>query len=295
MITFHCRSGYSNPMSDFTGDRIRYGGVLTGLLLVLGLLPVGVAALKLSGEQSQGGLLRGQAKPGSRVYLDGDPVRVTDAGRFLIGFDRDAEPQMTLRVEHPDGSTTKRQLQIRQRDYDIQRIDGLPDRKVSPSEEDLERIRRENERIEAARARARRNDELYLNNAFSWPLSGRISGVYGSQRILNGEPRRPHYGLDIAADKGTPVKAPAAGVVAFTHPGMYFNGATVILDHGFGLTSTYIHLSRIEVQQGDWIDQGQTLGRVGASGRATGPHLHWGITWLDKHIDPRLLVGAMPE
>ncbi|MDZ7734748.1 MAG: M23 family metallopeptidase [Gammaproteobacteria bacterium] len=259
------------------------------------LLPVAVPALELNGEMVQGGLIRGQIEAGSQVYLDGEPVRVADSGHFLLGFDRDAEPSAVLKLEYPDGNTEARQLSIRQRDYNIQHIDGLPDRKVSPTAEDLERIRRENELLETARQKARQTGELYIGEDFIWPLSGRISGVYGSQRILNGEPRRPHYGLDIAADKGTPVRAPATGVVAFTHPGMYFNGATVVLDHGHGLTSTYIHLSRIEVEQGEWVDQGQSLGRVGASGRATGPHLHWGMQWFDRHIDPRLLVGRMPE
>ena len=264
------------------------------MLALFCVLPMAAPALELSGEMVQGGLLRGQAEPGSRVYLDGEKLRVSESGRFLIGFDRDAEPDATLRVEHPDGEVRERQLSIRQRDYNIQRIDGLPDRKVTPSAEALERIQRESELIRTARERARQTDTLYIGDDFIWPLSGRISGVYGSQRILNGKPRRPHYGLDIAADRGTPVRAPAAGVIAFTHPGMYFNGATVVIDHGLGLTSTYIHLHRIEVEQGDWVDQGQTIGRVGASGRATGPHLHWGMEWLDRHIDPRLLLGAMP-
>lgn len=283
-------------MTDYRGDSHQYRrghGVLQ--LLVLWLLPLAVSALELEGGMMQGGLIRGQVDPDSRVYLDGEPVRVTGNGRFLLGFDRDAEPQAILRIEYPDGGSETRQLSIRQRDYNIQHIDGLPDRKVTPAAQDLERIRHETELINAAREQARRTDSLYIGEDFIWPLSGRISGVYGSQRILNGEPRRPHYGLDIAADQGTPVRAPAAGVVAFTHTGMYFNGATVVVDHGLGLTSTYIHLSSIEVERGEWVDQGQLLGRVGASGRATGPHLHWGMEWFDRHIDPRLLLGPMPE
>jgi len=280
-------------MSNPVGDNNPYRGVW--LCLLLALLPVRLVALELTGQQTQGGLLQGQVKPGSQVTVDGQAIRITEAGRFIIGFDRDAPARVGLRVERPDGDVIKRQLEIRQRDYDIQRIDGLPEKKVSPSEEALERIRRESEQIEAARTQARQNETLYIGQDFSWPLTGRISGVYGSQRILNGKPRRPHYGLDIAAEQGTPIKAPAAGVVAFTHPGMYFNGATVVLDHGLGLTSTYIHLSRITVTSGDWVDQGQIIGHVGTSGRTTGPHLHWGMTWMDTHLDPRLLLGPMPD
>lgn len=280
-------------MLNLVGDSKPYRAVC--LCLLLALLPVRLMALELTGEQTQGGLLQGHVKPGSQLTVDGQAIRVTAKGRFIIGFDRDAPAQVDLRVEQPDGQVIQRQLEIRQRDYDIQRIDGLPEKKVSPSEEALERIRRENDQIETARQQARQNDTLYIGPDFSWPLTGRISGVYGSQRILNGKPRRPHYGLDIAAEKGTPIKAPAAGVVAFTHPGMYFNGATVVLDHGLGLTSTYIHLNRITVASGEWVDQGQTIGHVGTSGRTTGPHLHWGMTWKETHLDPRLLLGPMPD
>lgn len=294
---FHISNpGFSVPMTDSKRDGSHCRRMFGGLVLVtLWLLPLAVPALELAGELAQGGLVRGQTEPGNRVFLDDERVRVTDKGRFLIGFDRDADPQATLRIEDPQGNTETRRLSIRQRDYNIQRIDGLPERKVSPSAEDMERIRRESELIKSAREQARQTDTLYIGNDFVWPLSGRISGVYGSQRILNGKPRRPHYGLDIAANRGTPIRAPAAGVVAFTHPGMYFNGRTVVIDHGHGLTSTYIHLSRVDVEQGEWVDQGQTIGAVGASGRATGPHLHWGMEWFDRHIDPRLLLGAMPE
>lgn len=265
------------------------------LITALQWLPFVAEALELKGELTQGGLVIGRVPPDAAVTLDGEAVRVGRDGRFVLGFDRDAPAKAELRITQADGSTQERRLIIRQREYDIQRIDGLPDRKVTPSPEALERIQREAELIKAAREQARDTDILHADAGFTWPLRGRISGVYGSQRILNGKPKRPHYGLDIAASQGTPIQAPAAGVVAFTHPDMYFNGKTLVLDHGLGLTSTYIHLSRIEVEQGEWIDEGQVIGRVGASGRATGPHLHWGISWLDRHIDPRLLLGPLPE
>lgn len=267
------------------------------LLLVAALswLPSPARALELTGELIQGGLVMGKVSAGTRVTLDGEAIPVTDEGRFVLGFDRDAPPTAELRLAYPDGETTSRELAIRQREYDIERIDGLPERKVTPPKETLERIQQEARQIEAAREKAQQTEHLYTDGNFIWPLLGRISGVYGSQRILNGKPKRPHYGVDIVASRGSPVQAPADGVVAFTHPGMYFNGKTVVLNHGLGLTSTYIHLSETEVEQGAWVDQGQTIGRVGNTGRTTGPHLHWGISWFDRHIDPRLLVEAMPE
>lgn len=272
------------------------GRLLTGLAAVwLYLLPAAYAVeFELDGDLVQGGLVQGRIVPGSKVQLDGERIQIDENGRFLLGFDRDAGTTADLRITYPDGRQVQRSLTIEQREYKIQRIDGLPQRKVTPSAADLERIQRESESMDAARARTRETESLYLDD-FIWPVSGRISGVYGSQRILNGEPRRPHYGVDIAAPEGTPIRAPAAGVVAFTHPGMYFNGATVLLDHGHGLTSTYIHLSEIRVEAGNWIDQGQVIGAVGASGRATGPHLHWGVDWLDAHLDPQRLVGPMPD
>lgn len=267
-----------------------------GVLLFALMLAPPVAALELQGEAVQGGLVQGQLDDTeAEVRLDGEPVPSTDDGRFLLGFDRDADAEATLQVTYANGRREQRQLDIRQRDYNVQRIDGLPDKKVSPPEAVLERIGRESEQISAARAELQKDDNLYAGIDFEWPLTGRISGVYGSQRILNGEPKRPHYGLDIAADTGTPIRAPAAGVVAFTHPDMYFNGTTVMLNHGLGLSSVYIHLSEVAVERGDRVDQGQLIGRVGQSGRATGPHLHWGMRWFDRHIDPRLLLGPMPD
>lgn len=269
--------------------------VKTVLFLALLSLPVATLALELRGELIQGGLVVGKTEPGTRVALDGEPVRVNHDGRFLLGFDRDAAPEAELVVIYPHGDWQHETLEIKQREYRIQRIDGLPERQVTPSEADLERIQSEAEEMAAARERAYETDELYLDGDFIWPVTGRITGIFGSQRILNGEPRRPHNGIDIAANTGTPIVAPAAGVVAFVHPDMYFNGATVILDHGHGLTSVYCHLHRIKVEPGQTIEQGQPIGEVGATGRATGPHLHWGMELFQNRIDPKLLVGEMPE
>jgi murein DD-endopeptidase MepM/ murein hydrolase activator NlpD len=249
--------------------------------------------LHLEGQLIQGGLVRGQVAPGSAVWLDGQELRVSAAGWFVFGFDRDAAERAELVVRHPGGHVERRALDIAGRTYDVQRIDGLPPRQVTPSEEDLARIRVEAELIEAAKRRD--SNGLGFTQEVAWPARGRVSGVYGSQRILNGEPRAPHRGLDVAAPPGTPVGAMARGVVSLAEPEMYFTGGTVMLDHGHGLHSIYVHLQDVLVEVGQDVAQGAILGTVGSTGRATGPHLHWGIYWFDRAVDPALLVRPMPE
>lgn len=255
----------------------------------------GIAAaepLKLTGQPIQGGMMIGQAPPGSKVALDGRALRVAPDGRFIFGFARDQKPDATLVVTLPDGSRETRKLDVTKREYQIQRIDGLPPGQVTPSPEDLERIKREVAQIKAAKAAD--NAALWFAEAFIWPAQGIISGVYGSQRILNGEPRTPHYGVDVAAPTGTPVVAPIAGRVVVAEPDLFFTGGTIILDHGHGLTTTYAHLSAVEVALGQEVAQGAQIGRIGATGRVTGPHLHWGMDWFDRPLDPALVVGPMP-
>ena len=266
------------------------------LLLALFWSLIATAAagvLSLEGPMIQGGLVQGRTLPGTRIIVDGKPVRVSDDGVFLIGFDRDAATTTELNALFPDGSKAERKLVVERRNYDVQRIDGLPPSKVTPSEQDLVRIR-----AEAALARsARRRDDPRTDflGGFRWPVVGLISGVYGSQRILNGEARRPHYGVDIAAPVGTEVRAPADGVVTLVHPDMYFSGGTLIVDHGHGLSSSFLHLESILVAPGERVTQGQTIAEVGATGRATGPHLDWRINWFTQRLDPALLVGPMPS
>ncbi len=268
-------------------------------MLVVALLAhqveiVGAAeGLRLDGPLIQGGLVRGMAAPGASVRLDGRPVRVSPAGAFVIGFGRDAPGRARLEVTWPDGGREIRGLDIAPRRYRIQRVDGLPPGLVSPGPADLARIRRE----AALAAAARRRDEARTDflEPFVWPARGPITGVYGSQRVLNGKPRRPHYGIDIAAPAGAPVVAPAAGVVSLTHPDMFFSGATLILDHGHGLSSAFLHLEKILVRQGQRVAQGQPIATVGASGRVTGPHLDWRLNLFQTRLDPALVVGPMPE
>ena len=273
--------------------------VLCGLTL-LALLSVGTApaaaetGVRLDGPRIQGGLLRGRVPPGSTVEYEGDAVRVSNDGWFLVGFGRDAPPEAELVVAFPDGRRERQALKVDRRDYDIQHIDGLPASKVTPSEEDLVRIRAE---VRMAK-QARRIDDPRADflGGFRWPIKGRISGVYGSQRILNGEPRRPHFGIDIAAPTGTRVLAPAGRRSHPRAPGHVSSpAATMIVDHGHGLSSAFLHLSRILVEKGERVVQGEPIAEVGSTGRSTGPHLDWRINLFERRLDPSLLVGPMPK
>lgn len=249
--------------------------------------------LHLEGELVQGGLILGKTLPGSRVSQDGEAVRVSRSGDFLLGFTRDAPTRSQLRVELPDGAVIERGLNVAQREYQIQRIDGLPPGKVTPRKpEELARIRKDV--ADVVRARARDDDRQDYLYGFIWPVTGPITGVYGSQRVLNGEPRRPHYGIDVAAPVGTPVKAPAAGIVTLAVPDMFFSGGTLIIDHGHQLSSSFLHLHEMHVQVGDRVEQGQVVAEVGATGRVTGAHLDWRMNLRRHRIDPELLVPPMP-
>jgi murein DD-endopeptidase MepM/ murein hydrolase activator NlpD len=249
-------------------------------------------SLTLDGEAVQGGLLTGKVPAGSEVALNGREVRVSPEGHFVIGFGRDAELSHELRVSYPDGVEESRPIELGKREYEIQRIDGLPKKMVTPPEEVLARIREENARIAAVRAIDRSQADFL--SGWIWPAQGIVSGVYGSQRILNGEPRRPHFGIDIAAPAGTPVVAPADGVVSLAETDLYFTGGTLILDHGHGVTSAFLHLSRLTVETGQKVRKGEKIAEVGSTGRSTGAHLDWRINWFEERIDPALLVGPMP-
>ena len=249
--------------------------------------------LHLEGELVQGGLVFGKTLPGSRVLQDGEAVRVSRSGDFLLGFARDAPTRSQLRVELPGGSVIQRELSVAPREYRIQRIDGLPPSKVTPRKpEELARIRKDV--ADVVRARARDDDRQDFLGGFIWPVTGPITGVYGSQRVLNGEPRRPHYGIDVAAPVGSPVRAPAAGIVTLAVPDMFFSGGTLIIDHGHQLSSSFLHLDEIHVQVGDRVEQGQVVAEVGATGRVTGAHLDWRMNLRRHRIDPELLVPPMP-
>lgn len=258
-------------------------------LLVLFAVPA--FALEIHGEWRQGQLLIGRVEPGSKVQFLNRELRVDEDGTFVLGLGRDAPERVQLLVNR-DGEQQHHEFEVQQRQYNIQRIEGVPQRTVTPPPEELERIQRDN----ALTRQARRQDlpRRDFLQEFQWPTIGRITGVYGSQRFYNGEPRQPHFGVDVAAPQGTPVRAPVDGVVTLVHEDMFYSGGTLIVDHGHGVSSTFLHLSRILVAEGDVVTQGDLIAEVGASGRATGPHLDWRINWFNERLDPQLLVGPMP-
>ena len=249
------------------------------------------AQVELPAEASPGALVRGCAPAGASVAVDGRSLRLAPDGGFVFGIGRDAQGDIAVQVTR-HGDTSAHAIAVVPRDYRIERVDGLPPQTVTPDPAIAERIAREQARVVAAR---RRDDaRLDWRGGFQQPVSGRISGEYGSQRILNGTPRSPHMGMDIAAPTGTPVKAPAPGVVTFADGGLYLTGGTVLLDHGHGLSSSFLHLSAVDVEVGQRVEQGQRIGAVGATGRASGPHLHWGLNWFDVRLDPALVLGSTP-
>jgi len=266
-------------------------------VLAAALLPVSgfasAATLTLDGPLEQGALVHGATEPGTRISLDGHPVRVAPDGHFILGFSRDAPAEAMLSIVDRVGAAERQTLRIEKRQYDIQRINGLPPDQVTPNPQLLERIKAEAAEIRAAHAVE--SARLDFEAPLIWPVTGTITGIYGSQRILNGEPRSPHLGVDIAAPAGTPIKAAAGGTVTLSERDLYFTGGTVIIDHGYGLSTLYVHLERIDVRVGDKVVQGQVIGLMGATGRATGPNLHWGVNWYGTALDPELVAGPMPK
>ena len=263
------------------------------LLIIMCVFSFALAGTPLiEGELTQGSLLRAKLPPNSKVKLNGELIKVAPSGDFVFGFGRDAALMHSLSWQLSGESHWKRMpITLTKRSYPTERIEGVEQKYVSPPPDVLERIGQDNR--EVAQARTYNTDSLYFAADFILPAQGRISGVYGSQRIFNGEPRRPHFGLDIANKIGTPVVAPAAGIVRLAHPDMYYSGGTLILDHGFGVSSTFIHLSALHVEVGQKVEQGQLIADIGATGRVTGPHLDWRVNWFKERLDPGLLVSLL--
>ena len=236
----------------------------------------------------QGAMVIGKVPPGSIVEHAGRRLRTTGYGTVVFGVGRDATGPLAVEVTRPDGSRETARIAVTPRDWPEQRVDGVPPATVNPPPDIAERIRREQARVSGARTR----DDARADFAqpFIRPVEGRITGRFGRARVYNGQPGSPHSGMDIAAPTGTPVKAPAAGIVTFADPGLYLTGGTLLLDHGHGISSNFLHLSRIDVQVGDRVEQGQVIAADGATGRATGAHLHWGMNWFDVRIDPLLVL-----
>lgn len=243
--------------------------------------------LTLEGSLTQGSLIRGQLPGVTHAWFNDIKLPLTDDGRFVFGVGRDAGAKQQLTLER-DGKRHTQTLIFTQRDYDIQHVNGVAQKYVTPEAEVTERIRRDN--MQVRQVRTTQSALPYIFDTPIMPAQGRISGVYGSQRVFNGEPRNPHYGLDVAAAVGTPVIAPLGGTVLLAED-LYYSGLTLIIDHGFGISSTFMHLSAFSVSVGDAVVQGDKIAEIGASGRVTGPHLDWRINWQQERLDPALLPG----
>lgn len=263
------------------------------VFLLFSLVSIHAFGLELRGSWQQGGVIVGKVPDGSQIEYRGKKLQLSSLREFVIGLGRDAPDHATLVVIDAQGGRTEHKFAVKQRSYKIQRVTGVPQQTVEPDPKQVARARREAQM--AADARKGNLPLRFFAQEFVWPLVGPITGVYGSQRVYNGVPNSPHYGVDIARPVGTVVNAPAGGVVTLVHPDMFFSGGTLIIDHGHGLSSTFIHLSEILVKKGDEIVQGQAIAKVGKTGRATGPHLDWRMNWFEERVDPQLLVGAMPS
>ena len=254
------------------------------ILLILAILfPLEVSAIEFIGNFSQGNFILGKTEPNTKIIVNKTEVRVSKDGYFVFGIDRDRKYDLII-TKISNGKKEKIVKKILKRKYKIQRIDGLPENKVTPPESVYKRIKAENNRIGEARAI---NSELnFFKDKFIMPVDGIITGVYGSQRILNGKPKWPHYGIDIAAKQGTQIKSSATGIVTMAEDDLYYTGGTIIMDHGHGISTIYSHLENVLVSVGDKINQGDVIGTVGSTGRSTGPHLDFRINWFQTRLDP---------
>ena len=247
--------------------------------------------ITLNGQLIQGSLIRGKVPSGSTVLFNEQELSINARGQFVFGIGRDASLRHQLTVIKPDGSQQVVPLQFEARQYDIQHITGVAQKYVTPPAEVTERIQNDTRKVRAVRNTLSDKTAIFAEPYL--PAKGRISGVYGSQRILNGKPRQPHYGIDIASPLGTPVYAPATGRITLVKD-LYFSGLTIVMAHGLGVNSSFLHLDKTMVKPGAFVKRGTVIGTIGATGRATGPHLDWRIDWQGRRIDPGLLVGPMP-
>lgn len=271
--------------------RARLLALLAAPLLAQAAAPSAPYLLR-AGSWEQGSLLVGETTPGAAVSFEGRKLTVSPEGLFVIGLDRDAKSPVALSITAPGGKPIGESHKVTKRKWDVQPLTGIAPKYVDPPQEVQDRIAAEQKIINAARS----HDTAISDFAtpFVWPATGRISGIFGSQRVLNGKPKSPHYGVDVAVPVGTPIVAPAGGVISLAEPDLYFTGGTVFIDHGHGLQSVMVHLSRLDVKVGDRVEQGQPVALSGATGRVTGPHLHWGLYWFGDRVDAQKHTGPMP-
>ena len=268
----------------------RIAAFVVGVLLLASLAAAVHAAdaVIFPARAEQGAMVIGKVPPGSQVRYAGRTLHVTPYGSVVFGVARDASGAAVLDVTPPGGGHEQVWVAIAPRDWPTEHVNGVPPRTVSPPAAVAARIAREQKAVSDARATS--FDGTGFAERFIWPVKGRISGRFGRHRVYNGTPGAAHSGMDIAVPQGTPVKAPASGRVVLAEPDLYFTGGTILIDHGYGIGSNFLHLSTLDVAVGDQVRQGDVVGRVGATGRATGPHLHWGLTWFDTRRDPLLVL-----
>ena len=255
---------------------------------IIFLIPTPSIAIEFKGKFLQGHFIVGVTNPSARIIVDKKEVKVSKDGFFVFGIDRDRKFDLTI-TKIQNGKKEKIVKKVLKRKYNIQRIDGLEESKVTPPESVYKRIKEENNKI--GKARSINSDLPFFKNQFIMPVKGIISGVYGSQRILNGKPKWPHYGIDIAAKKGTMIKSSGSGTVTMAEDDLYYTGGTIIMDHGHGISTIYSPLERVMVSVGDKIHQGDIIGTVGSTGRSTGPHLDFRVNWFQTRLDPMSVIN----
>jgi len=256
--------------------------------LIFCFIPTHSIAIEFTGKFLQGHFIIGKTDPTAKIIIDKKQVKVSDDGFFVFGLDRDRKFDLTI-TKIVNGKKDKIIKKVLKRKYNIQRIDGLEESKVTPPESVYKRIKDENNKI--GEARAINSDLPFFKNQFIMPVEGIISGVYGSQRILNGKPKWPHYGIDIAAKQGTMIKSSGSGIVTMAEDDLYYTGGTIIMDHGHGISTIYSHLENVMVSVGDKINQGDIIGTVGSTGRSTGPHLDFRVNWFQTRLDPMSVIN----
>jgi len=255
--------------------------------IIIFLICFETAAVEFNGKFVQGHFVLGKTNPKAKVLIGKKEIRVSNDGYFVFGIDRDRKFDILI-TKILNGNKETIIKKVFKRKYKIQRIDGLEESKVTPPEKVYKRIKEENNKI--AEARAINSDHIFFKDKFIMPVKGIITGVYGSQRILNGKPKWPHYGIDIAANQGTMIKSSANGIVTMAEDDLYYTGGTIIMDHGHGISTIYSHLETVFVSVGEKINQGDIIGTVGSTGRSTGPHLDFRINWFQTRLDPMTVI-----